>query len=197
MAVSQPPRAAERARMLRHPGVHNPVRIESRRCAAPRHARLTLAPGARLHDAIVKPLAAAGVRSASMTILGGAFARLLYCVAPPDPEGASVVRYSDPIDAGASRMIFGNATLGFCAAGEPLVHCHATLIRADGAARGGHILTDQAIIGAAPITALVTAFEAFELHQRYDPETRMSLLQPVAKASDDARRTQSAELVHG
>ena len=175
----------QRARMLRHPGRFNPVRIHSERDLLGRHLRLSLEPGKSLHEAIVAPLAAVGVRSASTTILGGQFAQLSYCVAPPDPSGKAVIAYSAPIDAGETFMIFGNATLGIAADGAPLVHCHATIRCADGTFRGGHILPDRSIVAARPISVLVTAFEGFTLRQSFDPETNIPLLQPFRENKND------------
>jgi predicted DNA-binding protein with PD1-like motif len=167
-----------RARMLRHPGRFNPVRIHSQHDVTARHIRLSLEPGQTLFDAIVAPLAARGITSASTTILGGLFNTLSYCVAPPDPTGKAVIAYSQPIDAGQSYMIFGNATLGVSAQGKPLVHCHATIRTAQGLYRGGHILPEAAIVGPQPISVLVTGFSGFSLRQSFDPETNIPLLQP-------------------
>ncbi|WP_138472215.1 PPC domain-containing DNA-binding protein [Poseidonocella sp. HB161398] len=175
----------QRARILRHPGRFNPVRIHSERDMQGRHLRLSLAPGLSLHEAMVAPLRAAGITSASTTILGGAFARLSYCVAPPDPSGKAVIAYSAPIDAGETYMIFGNATLGVAADGGPLVHCHAAIRCADGRFRGGHILPDRAIVGDRPISVLVTGFEGFSLRQSFDPETNIPLLQPFREIKND------------
>lgn len=172
--ASRPPRP----RTLVHPGRFNPVRIQMGQAASARHIRLALQPGLSLFAALVEPLAAAGVTSASTTILGGFFDRLDYCVAPPDPAGRAVIAYTDPIPAGAAHMIFGNATLGLALDGRPLVHCHATLRSAAGAVKGGHILTETSIIGPTPIPVLVTAFEGFVLKQAYDAETNIPLLQP-------------------
>jgi hypothetical protein len=168
-----------RARLLFHPGRFNPVRINSLGASSARHARLALAPGRSLYEAIVGPLAETGISNASLTILGGAFAQLSYCVAPPDPSGQAVIAYTSPIDAGAAFMIFGNATLGVSLKDTPLVHCHAAIRTADGELRGGHILTEDCIIGATPISALVTSLDGFSLRQAYDPETNIPLLQPM------------------
>jgi predicted DNA-binding protein with PD1-like motif len=78
-------------------------------------------------------------------------------------------------------MVFGNATIGKDAAGRPLVHCHAAIRTADGAVRGGHIITQAAIVGPAPIAVLVTSLEGFELRVAFDPETNIPLMQPSAQ----------------
>jgi predicted DNA-binding protein with PD1-like motif len=172
MNVKQP-------RFLRQPGRFNPVRITTVASRYGRHVRLLLKPGETLFDAIVGPLSELDIHSASTTILGGVFDDLYYCVAPPDPEGRTVIAYSKPRHAGRSYMIFGNATLGISSEGKPLVHCHAAVRTENGDVMGGHIVTDQTIVGNRPSSVLVTSLEGFELHQAYDEETGISLLQPV------------------
>ena len=175
--------ALPRARTLVHPGPVGPVRIEHRHANHGRHFRLALEPGRTLQDAIIEPLMLLGVHAASMTILGGRLARLLYCVAPPDPTGERVANYTRPIEAGAATLIFGNATLGKNARGEPVVHCHATFVCQDGRVRGGHIVVDRSVVGDAPIPVLATSLDGIELRITQDPETHMPLMRPFAAAA--------------
>ncbi|MEE9987585.1 DUF296 domain-containing protein [Agrobacterium pusense] len=167
-----------RPRTLIHPGISAPVRINSLRSPSACHVRLFIKPGRSLYDGIVQPLAGEGIESASLTILGGHFDGLSYCVAPPDPSGNAVIAYTKPIDAGAAWLIFGNATLGRSMKGEPIVHCHAAMRTAAGLVRGGHLLTESCIVGEGGISALVTSLDSFLLQQSFDPETNIPLLQP-------------------
>ena len=177
---------APRPRTLVHPGPVDPVRIVHRHAARGRHFRLALEPGRSLHDAIVGPLGALGVGSASMTILGGGLASLSYCVAPPDPSGARVANYTRPIAAGPALFVFGNATLGKGARGEPLVHCHATFALGDGTVRGGHVVVDRSVVGPVPLAVLVTTLDGFDLRVSFDAETAMPLMRPVAAGAEVA-----------
>ena len=166
-----------RARTLMHPGPVGPVRLEHLHAATARHVRLALEPGLSVREALIRPLHALGIRSASMTLLGGSLAQLLYCIAPADASGERVANYTRPIDAGASALVFGNATLGIGPRGEPLVHCHATFVRADGLARGGHVVVDRSIV-AAPIAVLATSLDGIALRIVHDAETNMPLMRP-------------------
>ena len=172
-----------RARTLVHPGPVGPIRIEHRHANLARHFRLGLEPGRTLESALIEPLLRLGVRSASMTLLGGRLDKLLYCLAPPDPTGERVANYTRPIDAGAATLIFGNATLGWSARGEPLIHCHATFVCADGRVRGGHIVVDRSVVGAAPLPVLATSLDGIELRITQDEETHMPLMRPFAAAT--------------
>ena len=179
--------ARERPRTLTHPGPIAPTRIHSRQSARGRHLRLALQPGRSLFDALVEPLYALGIRSASTTILGGGFSQLFYCVAPVDPTGHAVVAYTAPNEAGVCEMIFGNATLGLSPDGAPLVHCHAAVRTAAGIVRGGHILPTHSVIGEQPVTVLVTVLDDIELRIVFDAETNLSLMQPHPPSFAGAR----------
>ena len=172
-----------RPRTLVHPGPVGAIRIEHRHANLGRHFRLGLEPGRTMQDAIIEPLMLLGVQAASMTILGGKLAKLLYCVAPPDPTGERVANYTRPIDAGAATLIFGNATLGKSARGEPVVHCHATFVCEDGRVRGGHIVVDRSVVAEAPIAVLATSLDGIELRITQDDETHMPLMRPFAAAA--------------
>lgn len=167
-----------RSRTLIHPGPPCPVRIQSLRSQSAAHIRLRLEPGRTLFDALVAPLADRGITSASTTILGGSFTNFEYCVAPPDPSGQAVIAYTAPIQVGGAFLIFGNATVGWSLAERPLVHCHAAFLTEDGRVKGGHVITERSVVGADPITVLVTSLDAFRLSQCFDPETNIPLLQP-------------------
>ncbi len=174
-----------RPRTLVHPGPVRPIRIEHRHANLARHFRLGLEPGRTLHDALIEPLRRMGVESASMTILGGRLEKLLFCVAPPDPTGERVANYTRPIEVGAATLIFGNATFGKSARGEPVIHCHATFVCDDGRVRGGHIVVDRSVIAGAPIPVLATSLDGIELRITQDDETHMPLMRPFAAASLD------------
>lgn len=172
-------------RYLRQPGRFNPVRIQTVASPFGRHIRLLLKPGASLYNALVEPLAELAIRDASMTLLGGIYANLCYCVASPDPTKQTVIAYSKPRRAGQAFMIFGNATLGRSTEGKPLVHCHAVVRTEHGEVRGGHIVTESTIIGTNPISVLVTSLEGIELCQALDEETGIPLFQPVEASSHE------------
>jgi len=174
-----------RARTLIHPGPFNPVRIQTRHANRARHFRLLLAPGENLFDALIRPLSALDVSSASTTILGGSFDRLAYCTAPPDPSRQAVIRYTRPIESGQTWMVFGNATIGKDTTGEPLVHCHAAIRTQSGELQGGHIITQTSVVGSTPIPVLVTSLDGFELRVAFDPETNIPLIQPQDPADKE------------
>ena len=47
--------------------------------------------------------------------------------------------------------------------------------------RGGHVLTEKAIVGASPVKVVATALDGFDLRISLDEETRMPLLRPTTE----------------
>ncbi len=167
-----------RPRTIAHPGPYDAVRIDHMQAVRGRHFRLSLPQGRSLYDAIVEALSSVDVHSASMTLLDGDLDELSFCLARPDVTGRLVATYSAPEVAHSARFIFGNATLGKSPAGAPVIHCHAVFRMADGSVRGGHLLTDKAIVGASPVTVVATSLDGFDLRITFDEETQMPLLRP-------------------
>jgi predicted DNA-binding protein with PD1-like motif len=160
-----------RPRTIVHPGTYGAVRIEHMQAARGRHYRLSLPQGRSLYDSIVEALASVDVHNASMT----------FCLARPDATGRVVAAYSAPELVQSARFIFGNATLGKTPAGTPVVHCHGVFRTSEGDVRGGHVLTEKAIVGASPVKVVATALDGFDLRISLDEETRMPLLRPTTE----------------
>jgi predicted DNA-binding protein with PD1-like motif len=173
-------------RLLLHPGKPLDKRIQSLQAKAAQHFRITLEPQVSLEKGLVEQLKRQGIENASITILGGHFSSLQYCVAPPDPLKEAVIRYSSPIKAGSSEFIFGNATIGKDVQGKSIVHCHAAFVDSTGIPRGGHIIASESYVGNSPIYALVTSLDDFELRVGLDTETNIPLLRPVSKSLEVA-----------
>jgi len=146
-----------------------------------RHFRLSLPQGRSLYESIVEALAEVDVHNASMTLLDGDLDALSFCLARPDATGRTVAAYTAPEVVGSARFIFGNATLGKSPAGTPVIHCHAVFRTAAGDVRGGHVLTDKAIVGASPVRVVATSLDGFDLRISFDEETRMPLLRPQSE----------------
>ena len=170
-------------RTLAHPGPPDSFRLRARSAPAARHARLLLQPGLNLHDALVRPLAAAGIHHAAMTLGAGRFRAVRYCTGGPDPSGRTAACYAAPRDAGPVLLLSGHATLGTGLGGHPLVHCHAAFADTAGTLRGGHLLTPECWVADAPIPVRVTALDGIELRQGHDEETNMPLFLPYPAAA--------------
>lgn len=170
-------------RLLVHPGPVTPERRESRADGQSRAVRFALLPGESLADGLARGLAAIGARCGAFTLHGGAFARLDYCIAAPNPEGPQVARYSAPIPAGPVAVLGGGGALGIALDGAPLVHCHALLAGADGAVFGGHLLPGVSIAGEDPPVIHARAYSHVEVRQRPDPETAMSIFHPAPETA--------------
>jgi hypothetical protein len=172
-----------RPRTMAHPGPVNPIRIQAEHAERGRSFRFSIMPGQTLYDGLTAPLAALGIASASTTVLGGWFRELKYCVCPPDPTGQRIAAYSAPRHVENAFLVFGNATIGRGANSRILVHCHGAVAGIDMGPRGGHILTDAAIVADRPIPVLLTALDGIELTLVHDDETNMPIMTPRRSAA--------------
>ncbi|MDM0115131.1 DUF296 domain-containing protein [Variovorax sp. J22R133] len=170
-----------RSRTFVHPGPFGAVRIETLCAGQGRHFRLALPSGSSLYDGIVDALASVDVQNASMTLIDGDLDALSFCLARADVTKRVVAAYTKPQSVRGARFIFGNATLGKSPSGAPVVHCHAVFRMADGKVRGGHLLTEQCIVGAHPVMVVATSLDGFDLRISYDEETHMPLMRPQSE----------------
>ncbi|WP_341989364.1 PPC domain-containing DNA-binding protein [Azorhizobium sp. AG788] len=181
-------------RLLKHPGPVAAQRWDSMACARSRAFRFSLIPGRSLYDGIVNAMTAAGVSAAALTLTGGVFARVEYCLAAPRVGRPQVAGYTDPESmSGPIGLIGASATLGLDVEGRLMVHCHALLADPDGQLFGGHVIPAASIVGAVPPVVFARAFEGAAIRQRYDAETVMSIFHP-AQPGEGSMRTSSEGL---
>jgi predicted DNA-binding protein with PD1-like motif len=133
--------------------------------------------GLSLLDAATGPLVEAGWRGGTLSFTGGAFEPFRYVMPGPPDDVSHVAYFSAPrAPAGTTRIEQANATFGWHD-GKPFLHCHAAWIEADGARRGGHILTGEAIV-TQPALVQAWGFTDVAITTSLDPETNFTLFQP-------------------
>lgn len=146
--------------------------------------RVELPPGAVLQTALAQACTAADVRTAAITLLGGTLEALAYCLPVSGEASGVVATYGEPLHAERVRLLAGSATLGRGPDDAALIHCHASFCDREGAVRGGHLLTDQAVVGAEPVVARILALDGIELRLSLDPETGLNKLMPISAGPD-------------
>lgn len=174
-------------RLLTHPGPIAPLRWDSLADRGARAFRIHLTRGLTLQDSVTTAMAELGLESAALTLMGGSFERLDYCLGGPRPDRPQVAAYFDPIRLDQPVALVGAcATFGRDSAGAPLVHCHALMADADGRAFGGHVVPQTARLGDPAPVAFVRAFTGVAIVQRADPETLTTIFHPVLAGPHDA-----------
>ncbi len=166
------------ARTLAHPGPFGAIRLEHQQAAGGRRLRVALAAGSSLFEGIVQALAAHGIRNAALSLSGGRFEQLAYCVAMLDPADRLMATYGPPRLAPGAFFLAGNGTLGEAADGQPLIHCHGLLRDAQGAVVGGHLLPERCIVGDQPVIVRATSLDGMAARVVPDEETLMSFFRP-------------------
>jgi hypothetical protein len=181
MPSTETPLARPRATVV-HPGPPAAVRVEHAQASASRSLRLVLAPGQTLQEALLAALMPWRVRSAALSIWGGLFDELAFCLPIRDPRGEVVCTYGDPIPVRGVRLVAGSVSFALGDDDRPFIHCHASFCGPDAILQGGHVLPERARIGAEPVVARVTVLEGVALRMQFDPETRLNIMRPQPEA---------------
>ncbi len=162
---------------MKQPGPALAARFESFEGAG-RRIDFTLEPGLSINEAIARPLRAANICAAALTLSGGAFAPFHYLMPALSTDGYHAAWYSETFSPlGETQLQNGNATFGE-RDGAPFIHCHAIWIESDGKRGAGHILPHETIVSQ-PIQATAWGVETVRMISEPDEETAFTLFHPV------------------
>lgn len=167
-------------RTLKQPGPAGEPRRAAVTLAAEAQFRVTLPEGTDYLTGMTEALAARGIESAAIQVLGGSFASMQYLTGQEDKSGARVATYGEPTPLeGPVRVVGGNAILGKDAAGGPLLHSHIVVVDSAGEIHGGHIPPGVCPAGPSGIAALVTVMNGGGFRVARDDETNYDIFQPA------------------
>lgn len=184
---------ADGVRLLRHPGPYDPVRLESAVEPAARAVRIAIPAGATMLSGVTDALASLGIRSGTMTLIGGSVSHLVYVLARSDPTGARAVALTDPIETRDAALVTGGGTIGLDAEGRPFIHCHCLFAGREGKAFGGHLFNDRTVLGAG-VVAYVRGLRDISVEVIPEPEIDVAIFRPrAALASDGASSAMASE----
>ena len=158
------------------PGPAHPQRLESR-AGALKVAEIVLEPGLSLCDAIARPLASLGIRSAGVVLSGVTLGPMQFVMPSHSQAPDHVAYYSETYrPQGEVTLDLATATFGF-RDGAPFMHCHALWRDAEGRQCGGHILPLDSLI-ARRCTVSVFGTPDADMLSRADAETNFTLFGP-------------------
>ena len=180
MSATVSPATPAIRRVVFHPGPPAPERFTAHATERAQQYRLWLPPGKTLFQTIVDTFNELGHDHATIQMFDGDLSEAYFQMAPPDPSGKLIVAYGTPtLLPGGARIVMSNADLGKKADGQPILHCHASLLDVNGKLYGGHIPTDLCVIGEGGVFvwALVPDDGGFVV--RSDDETLFPLLSPT------------------
>jgi hypothetical protein len=144
-----------------------------------RHARVVLAPGLPLIEAVTKAMAALSWPSATLLILGGPMTRAVYYTSALTPDGPRWIDYGPAHTIpGPAWLVMGSATFGPGLDSRPTIHCHAVLSGSEGCV-GGHLSPELCIIGPEGLTAHATSAASAGFRVQRDPASGFDLLTPA------------------
>jgi|GEM_PF-1904180 len=168
-------------RTLIHPG---PVAVQRRDLIWGQLAGeglIRLEPGGDFMSALPAALAARGLCSGGLILLGGDVARLVFMTGGPDDSGARAATPQGPHEiACPAQVLAGHAVFGLNADSKPFMHCHAAFLDAHGRVRGGHLISHHCVAGPNGILAAVTGVAEAGFRVGPDVETNFSIFQAVS-----------------
>lgn len=145
--------------------------------------RVRLAAGQDLLRGLVAALAGRAVGHAAVQLLSADIARMAYLTGAEDPSGQRVATYGAPTWLeGPVTLLGANGILGPGADGDPLLHCHAVVVDAEGRLHGGHLPPGDCLLGGGGAVALVTPLREAAFAAAFDSETNYPLFQPCKLA---------------
>lgn len=129
--------------------------------------------GDRVMESITRFAADNDLAASEFTAIGAwAWAKLAYF----DPESRSYVDI--PVDEQVELVsLNGRITRPECGEGDPHLHVHCVLSRADGSAIAGHLMEAEV----RPTTEVFITDSPTELHRRADPDSGLPALDPEAE----------------
>lgn len=146
----------------------------------PRHARVQLAPGLTLVQAVSNAMAGLGWPSATLLILGGPMARAVYHTSLLTPGGPRWIDYGPPREMAAPAwLVMGSATFGPGLDGGAALHCHAMLTDGSGAPVGGHLAPLSCVLGPEGLIAHAASAEGALFRVQHASAIGFDLLTPA------------------
>jgi predicted DNA-binding protein with PD1-like motif len=177
-------------RVIRQPGPPARERIQWVE-ARGRAFSFTLEAGVPLLEAARRGFAAAGFRSGTLNIKGGALGPFAYVMPALSKTGENAAFYSEAFRP-EGRVWLNHATMTFGERdGAPFFHCHGVWLEAFGRVSGGHILPEETIV-AEPFEVEAFGLDGAMFAAEPDPEINFKVFGPVAGEMRGAETTSRA-----
>jgi len=174
-------------RQARHPGESRQPRRLSVAARSAGEYRVILPPGSELHEGVLAAAAEIGLAQATVSLVGGDFARFSYLTGQPDASGQRLATYGAPTEVTAPVTLIGaNALIGSDAEGRPALHCHCVVVDAEGRVHGGHLPPGASIVGEAGLTLHLLGLTDGGFAVAYDPETNYTIFHPTGAGAGEA-----------
>ncbi|RZU00477.1 putative DNA-binding protein with PD1-like motif [Advenella incenata] len=153
--------------------------------------------GASIWERVSAAFAQHDIQSAHLDLMGGHLRSAIFYTGYPDPAGKRIAQYGAPNHTGNATLISAMGIYGKDREGKPLLHCHGCLVTGNGQTQGGHLDTQQCIVGQTGIRIYVTATNEIEFVARLDATSGMYVFHPqLAEHIDDTAQRAAVSAAH-
>ncbi|MGO1766982.1 hypothetical protein CAP48_12240 [Advenella sp. S44] len=139
---------------------------------------LDLSEGASIGDCVLNAFVRHDIQSAHLDLMGGHLLSAIFFTGYPDPSGKRIAQYGAPNHTGSATLISAMGIYGKDRQDKPLLHCHGCLVTDHGLTQGGHLDTQQCIVGHTGIRIYITATSEVQYVARLDATSGMYVFHP-------------------
>jgi len=139
---------------------------------------LDIPEGASVWETVAAVFLQHDIQSAHLDVMGGHLLSAIFYTGYPDPAGKRIAQYGAPNHVGNATLISATGMYGKDRSDKPLLHCHGCLVMGNGLTQGGHLDTQQCIVGQTGLRVFVTATSDIEFVARLDATSGMYVFHP-------------------
>lgn len=157
-------------------------RLSSRVISLADHAHKTfvldIGPGRSIWEGVSDAFTRLDIHSAHVDLMGASLDTAVFYTGYPDPAGKRIAQYGAPNHTAAVTLVAAMGIYGNDKEDRPMLHCHGCLVDGNGKVQGGHLDTEQCLVGHTGLRVYVTAPDEIGFAARLDATSGMFVFHP-------------------
>lgn len=152
---------------------------------APQTFVLDIAHGRSIWEGVSEAFTRLDIHSAHVDLMGAALDSAVFFTGYPDPAGKRIAQYGAPNHTAAVMLVAAMGIYGNDKEDRPTLHCHGCFVNENGLVQGGHLDTEQCIVGHTGLRIYVTATCEIGFVARLDATSEMFVFHPAYAGRHD------------
>lgn len=118
------------------------------------------------------------IHCAHLDLMGAHLRSAIFYTGSPDPAGKWIAQYGAPNHTGHVLLVSAMGIYGKDRQDNPMLHCHGCIVTDTGQTQGGHLDTNQCVVGHTGLRIYVTATRDVGFAARLDSTSGMFVFHP-------------------